>query len=173
MTSSLLEQRKENAQHHPNKRKKNFDNINVDIEGTLEMLIDQVSETKEEIKKYGKLAFKNRFSLSFIAAFEDAFKSSICQISPSQPPLIACNVCSSLVGCQSCTNEWYKEGSLAKVCPKCRSQRGLTKTFVLRGFDDVVSQLQQMQHSSSAGLSSSNDSYYMTPASTSNPPTEE
>lgn len=124
------------------------------------MLIDQVSETKEEIKRYGNLAFKNRFSLSFIAAFEDAFKCSICHKSPAQPPLIACSACSSLVGCQTCTNEWYKEGSLAKVCPKCRGQRGLTKTFVLRGFDDVVSQLQQMQATSSsesAALSNEND----------------
>ena len=120
------------------------------IENTLENLIEEVGDVRSELEKYRNLAFKHRFSLSFIASFEEAFKCSICQMSPSRPPLIACSACGTLVGCQSCTDEWYKEGSLAKQCPKCRSERGLTKTFVLRGFDEVVVQLRQLNNETDA-----------------------
>ena len=112
---------------------------------TLENLITEVDGVKEEVRKYRKLSFKHRFSLSFISSFEEAFKCAICATSPAKPPLIACSACSTLVGCQSCTNEWYKEGALDKRCPKCRAERGLAKTFVLRGFDDVVQQIKLMQ----------------------------
>ena len=115
------------------------------VESTLENLLEEMEEVKNEMKKYRELAFKHRFSLSFIDSFEEAFKCSICQMSPAETPLIACSACSTLVGCQTCTNEWYRTGSLNKVCPKCRSERGLTKTFILRGFDDVVKQIRQMQ----------------------------
>jgi len=117
------------------------------IDSTLDNLIDEVSEIKNEVVKYRKLAFRHKFSLSFIASFEDAFACSICRLTPARPPLIACTACSTLVGCESCTNEWYKDGSLEKRCPKCRAERGLTKTFILRGFDGVVNQIEQMNHS--------------------------
>ena len=113
------------------------------IESTLESLLDEITEEKKEISKYHQLAFKHRFSLSFIASFEDAFQCSICQQTPARPPLIACSACSTLVGCETCTNEWYRESSLGKRCPKCRSERGLAKTFVLRSFDEVVTQIRQ------------------------------
>ena len=117
------------------------------LDSTLDSLIDEVSEMKNEVVKYRKLAFRHKFSLSFITSLEDAFACSICRATPARPPLIACSACSTLVGCENCTNEWYKDGSLEKRCPKWRAERGLTKTFILRGFDGVVSQIEQMNHS--------------------------
>ena len=93
---------------------------------------------------YRQIVFEHRFSLSFIASFEDAFQCSICQQTPARPPLITCSACSTLVGCETCTNEWYRESSLYKRCPKCCSERGLAKTFVLRGFNEVVTQIRQL-----------------------------
>ena len=84
-------------------------------------LLDEITEVKREISKYRQLAFKHRFSLSFIASFEDAFQCSICQQTPARPPIIACSAWSTLAGCETCTNEWYRESSLDKRCPKCRS----------------------------------------------------
>ena len=75
------------------------------IESTLENLLDEILDVKKEISKYRQLAFKHRFSLSFIASFEDAFQCSICQQTPARPPLIACSARSTLVGCETCTNE--------------------------------------------------------------------
>ena len=108
------------------------------IETTLEHLLDKITDAKKKISKYRQLAFKHRFSLSFIASFEDTFQCSICQQTPARPLQIACSACSTLAGCETCTNEWYRESSLNKRCPKCRSERGPAKTFVLRGFDEVV-----------------------------------
>ena len=110
------------------------------IESNLENLLDEITEVTKEIFKYRQLAFKHRFSLSSIAFFEDAFQCSICQQTPARPPLIACSACSTLFGFETCTNEWYREGSLDKRSPKCRSERGLAKTFVLRGFGEAVTQ---------------------------------
>ena len=79
------------------------------IDSTLESLLDEITEEKKEISKYRQLAFKHRFSLSFIASFEDAFECSLCQQTPARPPLIAFSACSTLAGCETCTNEWYIE----------------------------------------------------------------
>ena len=114
------------------------------IESILENLLDEITDMKKETSKFRQLAFKHKFSLSFIASFEDAFKCSICQQTPACLPVIAYNACSTLVRCETCTNEWYKESLLDKRCPKCRSERGLAKTFVLLGFDEVVTQIRQL-----------------------------
>ena len=114
---------------------------NQDCETALENLVDEVREVKDEIGKFQELAFRQKFSLSFIASLEDAFRCSICHRIPARTPLIACSGCASLVGCESCTNEWYSNDSLDKKCPKCRAERGLTKTFILRGFDEVIKQI--------------------------------
>ena len=103
------------------------------IESTLENLLDEITDVKKEVSKYHQLAFKHRFSLSFTASFEDAFHSSIYEQTQARPPRIACSTCSTLVECETCTNEWYRESSLDKRCSKCGSERGLAKTFSLRG----------------------------------------
>ena len=83
------------------------------IESILENSLDEITEVINEISKHCQLAFKHRFSLSFIASLEDAFQCSICQQTPARPPLIACIACSTHVGCVTCTNEWYREREFA------------------------------------------------------------
>ena len=61
-------------------------------------------KVKEEIGKIRELAFRHKFSLSFIQSFEKAFRCSICHVTPAKLPLIACQACSTLLGCESCTN---------------------------------------------------------------------
>ena len=36
------------------------------------------------------------------------------------------------------------ETDLTKKCPKCNTPRGLSKTFILKGFDNLVHQLELM-----------------------------
>lgn len=110
------------------------------MEESIETLVEEVHGISEEIQKFRRLAFRHRFSLSFISAFEEAFACSICKDTPSKTPIIACQACSTLVGCESCTNEWYRNG-LDKKCPKCNAPRGLSKTFVLKGFDELITQI--------------------------------
>ena len=109
----------------------------------MESLVEEVREVKEEIGKIRELAFRHKFSLSFIQSLEEAFRCSICHVTPAKLPLIACQACSTLLGCESCTNTWYGNG-FDKKCPKCNTPRGLSKTFILKGFDNLVHQLELM-----------------------------
>ena len=79
LEDELRRQKKEKpvgAKHKLNKA--NNDIIDNVIESTSENLLDEITDAKKDISKYHQLAFKHRFSLSFIASFEDAFQCSIC-----------------------------------------------------------------------------------------------
>ena len=52
--------------------------------------MEEVREVKEEIGKIRELAFRPKFSLSFVQSFEKAFRCSICPVTPAKLPLIAC-----------------------------------------------------------------------------------
>ena len=43
---------------------------------------------------------------------------------------------------------------MEKTCPKCRTPRGLSKTFVLKGFDDFV---KKIEDSTSSPIMSEDD----------------
>ena len=61
--------------------------------------MEEIREVKEEIGKIRELAFRHKFSLSFIQSFEEAFRCSICHVTAAKLPLIACQACSTLLGC--------------------------------------------------------------------------
>ena len=103
----------------------------------------EVREFKAEISKCCKLAFKHRFSLSFFSVFKEAFQCCICKPIPANAPIIACSNCSILKGCETCTDDWCKN-SIDKRCLKCRAARGLSKTFILKGFDDLIEQIKMI-----------------------------
>ena len=67
------------------------------------------------------------------------FKCNICQRAPITPPVIVAQCCKSVVGCQSCIDEWYRgDGGIAKKCPLCATDRGLPETMRLHGLDDFL-----------------------------------
>jgi len=101
---------------------------------SLDTLMEEVSEIKLEIGKFRELAFR------FINAFEKAFQCSSCKGIHVATPIIACSSCATQVGCETCVDEWYKN-SFERGCPKCRTSRGLSKTFILKGFDELVGQI--------------------------------
>ena len=110
---------------------------NCNCNESQDELAEEIREIKAEISKFRKLAFKHHFSLSFISAFEEAFQCCIRKQILANPPIIACSSCSTLVGCEAYIDNWYRN-SLDQRCPKCRATRGLSKTFVLKGFDDLI-----------------------------------
>ena len=112
-----------------------------EIQTQLEKLSENIQEVKGEIKKFHGLAFRHKFSSSFLLELEEAFSCIICRRIPARKPLITCSECNSLIGCQKCVNEWYSglQGFHQK-CPKCRCERGLTKTVMLKGFDKLIQQ---------------------------------
>ena len=56
----------------------------------MECLVEEVRKVKEEIGKIRELAFRHKFSLSFIQSFEKAFRGSIFHVTPAKLPLLAC-----------------------------------------------------------------------------------
>jgi hypothetical protein len=130
----------------PSKRKRrSFLDDADDVRDSVENLISEVSDVKSEITKLHKLAFRHHFSISFLYALDNAFTCSICKRVPPKKPLIGCRDCNTLIGCQRCTNRWYGgSAGLDKTCPKCRCERGLSKTFVMRGFDELIDQISEM-----------------------------
>ena len=144
----------------PKKKRRSFFNDSDDVQESIENLISEVSGVKSEMMKLHKLAFRHHFSVSFLAALDDAFSCSICKRVPPKKPLIGCRDCNSLIGCQRCTNRWFGGPTgLDKTCPKCRCERGLSKTFVMRGFDELVDQISEMNRNlASTDEESSDDS---------------
>ena len=80
--------------HVPKKRTRSSTPINNDderhVESVLESLVLEVSEVREEVYRYRELAFKHRFSIAFIRAFEEAFECVICKVSPATLQIIGC-----------------------------------------------------------------------------------
>ena len=67
-----------------------------------------------------------------------------------------CSECNSLIGCQKCVNEWYSGlQGLQQKCPKCRCERGLIKTVVLKGFNKLLQQIRNLKESTSSDDSGS------------------
>ena len=76
------------------------------IQTQLEKLSEDIQEVKSEIKKFHDLAFRHKFSVSFLLELEETFSCIICRRIPARKPLIACSECNSLIDCQKCVNEW-------------------------------------------------------------------
>lgn len=126
---------------------------------TLESLTKEVQEVKEELIKFNKLCFKHKFSACYLRCLNECFSCCICKRSPVKPRVGACSSCRTMVGCQRCVNGWYAGlNSLQKVCPKCRTPRGLFKTFVMKGFDEFISQEEGLSARSPLHTSSDDES---------------
>ena len=76
--------------------------------------ISKTEYGKEEIGKIRELAFRHKFSLSFIQSFEEAFRCSIFHVTPAKLALIACQACSTLLERESYTG---METDLMKSAP--------------------------------------------------------
>ena len=89
--------------------------------------------------------------MSFFLALEESFSYIICRRIPAREPLVACSGCNSLIGCKKCVNKWYSHiQGLQQKCPKCRCERDLNKTVVLKGFDKPLHQIRNLKDSTSS-----------------------
>ena len=115
---------------------------------------------KGKIEGYKKLAFRHKFSFSFLESMDETFSCCICKHVPPRTPLVGCQASSTLVGCQRCTDTWISgPGGLTKSCPKCRVPRDLANSFILKRFDNFVDQISEMMRdtNSNNNNNSSND----------------
>ena len=119
--------------------------VGTHSEDVLENLITEVSEMKGQIEGYKKLAFRHKFSLSFLESMGETFSCCICKRVPPRTPFLGYQVCSSLVGCQRCTDIWFGGPvGFTKSCPICRAPRDLANSFILKGYNNFVDQILEM-----------------------------
>ena len=132
--------------------------VGTHSDDVLENLITEVSEMKGQIEGYKKLAFRHKFSLSFLESMDETFSCCICKRVPPRTPLVGCQVCSTLVGCQRCTDTWFGgPGGLTKPCSKCGAPRGLANSFILKRFDNFVDQISEMMRDTNNNNNNSSD----------------
>ena len=114
-------------------------------EKQLDSIMKDVSSIKDGIADMLSLQHSaNRIPLGLLKIIRDSFKCCICHAVPMTPPVIVAKCCKSIVGCESCVNEWYSGiDALTKDCPKCRAERGYNETLLLRGLDDFLMQIRE------------------------------
>ena len=118
----------------------------------------EVSEMKGQIEGYQKLAFRYKFIFSFLESMDKTFSCCICKHVPPRTPLVGYQACSTLVGCQRCTDAWFGgPGGLTKSCPTFRALRDLDNSFILKGFDNFIDQTSEMMRDTNNNSSNDDD----------------
>ena len=138
------------------KRKRSL--VGTRSEDILVNLIAEVSEMKGQIEGYKKLAFSHKFSLSFWESMGETFSCCICQHVPPRTPIVGCQVCSTLAGCQRCTDTWFDgPGGLTKSCSKSTVSRDLVNSFILKMFNNFLDQISEMMRDTNKNINISDD----------------
>ena len=115
-------------------------------EDVLQNILQELSEMNTVIRRYQKLYFKYGISIALLDSLEESLECCICKTSPSNPVIIVCKECKTLVGCNDCTKEWYsRRDGMGKPCPKCRTSRCFSSSMELKGFDGLVDVIKSAQ----------------------------
>ena len=74
----------------------------------------------------------------------DSFMCKICHSSLS-PPIIMSRCCKTIIGCESCVNNWFQgPDPLTKPCPWCTEDRGYNQTLSLKGLDSFLVEIKKI-----------------------------
>ena len=107
------------------------------VDGKLDTMTAEFSELKRQLQDLFKVTGTS-VPPALRLLFDEAFKCKIC-LDTSTPPIIVTKCCRSILGCQSCVDQWYAgDDGLSKSCPNCRADRGYAETFRLLGVDELV-----------------------------------
>ena len=126
----------------PRKRKQ----LDMSKEDVLQKILQELSEMKTVIRRLEKLCFEYGISIALLDSLGESLECCICKTSPSNPPIIVCKECKTLVGCNDCTKEKYSgRDGMDKPCPKCRASRSFSSSMELKGFDGLVDVIKSAQ----------------------------
>ncbi len=108
------------------------------------MILSEVGCIKETLGEMMTLSTDSNFPMGLKRILRETFKCRICHTVPSKPPVIVTKCCKTILGCESCINNWYSgQDALTKTCPSCRAERGYNETMLLRGLDDFLTQVRK------------------------------
>lgn len=105
----------------------------------LDEIKDDISDIVVAVRDLKELDKCSSIPIALKHLISDAFKCKICLKTPISGAPILSRCCKTLLGCESCVNQWYSgEDALTKSCPLCRAPRGYTETMMLRGMDEFL-----------------------------------
>lgn len=108
----------------------------------LEDVKKDVIDMKSSLADITTLSSKTKCPMALHRILKDTFQCKICRTAPIKPPVILMRCCKSIVGCDTCINNWFSGPSaLTKPCPLCRAERGYNETMLLRGLDEFLDQV--------------------------------
>lgn len=84
--------------------------------------------------------------LGLLTLLHETFKCSICKSSIIiVPPVIYGRCCKRIIGCQRCTDTWYRgDDGLMRSCPLCRSERAFADTTQILGIDELLTRIDEL-----------------------------
>ena len=94
---TLMQDESESPTITPPSRKRNQSDMSK--EDVLQNILEELSEIKTVMRRYEKLCFKYGISIALLDSLEGSLECCICKTSPSNPPIIVCKECKTLVGC--------------------------------------------------------------------------
>ena len=120
------------------KRKESSSADSAYLEDSLDDIRHEVESIKSKMDKLFAVTKNMPVPPGLKSLLHDALKCKICHEVPVKPPIIFAKCCKSILGCQTCVDEWYADGGLSKTCPACRSPRGLSETMQILGLDELA-----------------------------------
>lgn len=105
----------------------------------LKQLKDMMTAIKASNDTILQLTKDSKVPLGLKKLLTDALKCHICQAVPFKPSIVMTKCCKSILGCESCVNNWYSgPDALTKTCPRCRAERGFCETMRVLGLDELA-----------------------------------
>ncbi len=109
----------------------------------VEVIADKIDDLRDDIVSVKCvmqdvlcLSSSSNIPLGLQRLIRDSFQCKICLAAPITPPVMLSKCCKTIIGCESCVNQWYSgDDALTKMCPNCRVERGYSETMLLRGLD--------------------------------------
>lgn len=99
----------------------------------------EIKDVRKEIQSFFQITTSMRVPPGLHKLLQEAFQCHICHASPIVPPVIFARCCRKILGCQVCTDTWYRQDDdMARTCPMCRAERAYSDTTTLRGLDDLL-----------------------------------
>ena len=115
------------------------------VESKVNEAREDIDTIKEAIQDIMHLNSQSKLPLGIVRLLRDAFQCKICLEIPVKPPAIISKCCKTIIGCEECVNKWYSgTDALTKMCPSCRTERGYSETFVLRGIDVFLLEMKKV-----------------------------
>ncbi len=99
----------------------------------------EVKEVRKEIQSIFQITSSMKIPPGLHKLLQESFQCHICRASPIVHPVIFARCCRRILGCQVCTDTWYRQDAdMARTCPMCRAERAYSETTTLRGLDDLL-----------------------------------